>query len=213
MKIFAKFIGLIFVLLGIGVAVFAVQLSIENLNGIPVLLKPVEEAQEKVTALMDAVCEGDYITAGAMIYGNPDLGASREASDEAGRMIWDALVESYGYQLLGECYATNSGVAQNVSVTYLDISSVTKDLRRRTEDWLETMRDTAEDVSDIYDENNDFKEEVVMEALKRAVSDALREDAKLTSAEFTVNMAYRDGTWVVVSDSALLAAISGNIIK
>lgn len=213
MKIFAKFVGLLFVLLGIGVAVFTVQLSMDNLTGIPVLLKPVEEAQEKAAALMDAVCDGDYATAGTLIYGKPDLGAAREASDEAGRMIWDALVESYDYRLLGDCYATDSGVAQNVSVTYLEISSVTQDLRRRTQDWLQAMRDSAEDVSDIYDENNDFKEEVVMEALKMAVSDALREDAKLTTVEFTINLAYRDGTWVVVSDPALMAAISGNIIK
>ena len=52
-----------------------------------------------------------------------------------------------------------------------------------------------------------------MDVLNDAVKDALKEDAKMTGMEFALNLVYRNGDWVVVSDSALMAAISGGIVK
>ena len=211
MKWIARFFGLLFALAGTAAAAFAVWLCMTNLNSIPVLLAPVDEAEEKAAALMDAVAEGDYNTAGTLILGTPNLGVDRDPQDKAGIMIWEAFVKSYRYELVGECYATDSGVAQNVRVTYLDIGSVTKNLRQRSQALLEERIAQADDVSQLYNENNEFHEEFVMDALYDAVEDALREDATETGMEFTLNLVYRDGTWVVVPDDALMAAISGGI--
>jgi hypothetical protein len=213
MKWIAKLIGLVFILAGVAVAGFAVETAKNNLDSIPVLLAPVEEAESQAVALMEAVSNGDYATAGTLILGNPKLGVDRDPADAVGVMIWDAFVESYSYEMVGESFATDSGIAQNVKVSYLKISSVTKNLRERSQTLLEERVAQAEDVDEIYDENNDYKESFVMEVLKDAVSDALAEDAEMTGAEFTINLVYRDGNWVVVSDSALLAAISGEIVK
>lgn len=211
MKWIARFFGLLFALAGTAAAAFAVWLCMTNLNSIPVLLAPVAEAEEKAAALMDAVAEGDYNTAGTLILGTPNLGVDRDPQDKAGMMIWEAFVKSYRYELVGECYATDSGVAQNVRVTYLDIGSVTQNLRQRSQALLEERIAQAEDVSQLYNENNEFHEEFVMDALYDAVEDALREDATETGMEFTLNLVYRDGTWVAVPDDALMAAISGGI--
>lgn len=213
MKWIAKFFGLVFILAGIIAAGIAVEVTKDNLNSIPVLLSPVEEAEARAEALMDAVAEGDYNAAGALILGNPKLGVDRDPADIVGIMIWDAFVESYTYEMVGESFATDSGIAQNVKVSYLDIDSVTKNLRQRSQTLLEERVSQAVDVDEIYDENNDYKESFVMEVLKDAVADALAEDAQMTGAEFTINLVYRDGEWAVVSDSALLSAISGGIVK
>lgn len=213
MKWIAKIIGLVFALAGIVVAGFTVETTKNNLNSIPVLLAPVEEAEAQAQALMDAVSTGDYSAAEALILGNPKLGVDREAADTVGVMIWEAFVESYSYELVGDSFATDSGIAQNVKVSYLDMNSVTANLRERSQILLEERVAQAEDVDEIYDENNDYKEEFVMDVLKEAVEDALAEDAEMTGAEFTLNLVYRDGNWLVVSDSALMAAISGNIVK
>jgi len=213
MKWIAKFFGLIFVLAGLAVAAFTVKLSLDNLTSIPVLLAPVEEAEQQAVKLMDAVAAGDYTAAEALILGNPKLGVDRDPADAAGVMIWDAFVESYAYELVGESYATDSGIAQNIRVSYLDIGSVTENLRNRSQTLLEERVAQAEDVDQIYDEKNDYKEEFVMAVLNDAVKDALKEDAQMTGMEFTLNLVYRNGEWVVVSDSALMAAISGGIVK
>lgn len=213
MKWIAKIIGLVFALAGTVVAGFTVETTKNNLDSIPVLLAPVEEAEAQAQALMDAVAKGDYNAAEALILGNPKLGVDREAADTVGVMIWEAFVESYSYELVGESYATDSGIAQNVKVSYLNMDSVTANLRERSQVLLEERVAQAEDVDEIYDENNDYKEEFVMEVLKEAVEDALAEDAQMTGAEFTINLVYRDGNWLVVSDGTLMAAISGNIVK
>lgn len=213
MKWIAKFFGLVFILAGVAVAGFTVETAKNNLDSIPVLLSPVEEAEAQAKALMEAVAKGDYDTAGTLILGNPKLGVDRDPADTVGIMIWDAFVESYSYEMVGESFATDSGIAQKVKVSYLKIGSVTKNLRERSQTLLEERVAQAEDVDEIYDENNDYKESFVMEVLKDAVIDALAEDAEMTGAEFTINLVYRDGNWLVVSDSALLAAISGEIVK
>ena len=213
MKWIAKIIGLAFVLVGVAVAGFTVKVTKNNLDSIPVLLAPVEEAEAQAEALMDAVSKGDYAGAEGLILGNPKLGVDRDPADAVGIMIWDAFVESYGYEMVGDSFATDSGIAQKVKVSYLDIGSVTKNLRERSQALLEARVAEAEDVDEIYDGNNDYKEEFVMKVLKDAVTDALEEDAEMTGMEFTMNLVYRDGKWVVVSDSALMAAISGNVVK
>jgi len=213
MKLFSKIFGVIFALLGTAAAAFAVWLCANNLDSIPVLVAPVEEAKQQAQALMDAVAAGDYDTASSLILGTPQLGVDRDPEDQTGVMIWNAFAESYQYELMDECYATDTGVALDVRVTYLDISSVTKNLRQRTQTLLEERIAAAENVTELYDENNEFREEFVMEALYDAVDDALQEDAQQVSVSFTINLVYRDGTWVVVSDDALMAAISGGIVK
>ncbi len=213
MKWIAKILGFVFALAGLAVAGFTVKLSMNNLDSIPVLLAPVEEAEQQAVKLMEAVADGDYAAAETLILGNPRLGVDRDPADAAGVLIWNAFVESYDYELVGESYATDSGIAQNVRVSYLDIGSVTANLRDRSQSLLEERVAQAEDVDQIYDEKNDYKEEFVMDVLNDAVKDALKEDAKMTGMEFTLNLVYRNGDWVVVSDSALMAAISGGIVK
>ena len=213
MKWIARIFGVVFALLGTAAALFGVKLCMENLNSIPVLLKPIEEVRVQAEMLMDAVSTGDYDKASSLILGTPKLGVDRDPAEVTGTMIWDAFVESYQYELVGECYATDSGVSQNVRVTYLDIGSVTKNLRQRAQALLEERIAQAEDVTELYNEKNEFHEEFVMAALYDAVRDALREDAKQVTVEFTLNLVYRDGAWVIVSDEALMAAISGGIVK
>lgn len=213
MRFIAKFIGLVFILAGVAVAGFTVEVAKNNLDSIPVLLAPVEEAEAQAQNLMEAVAKGDYETAGTLILGNPKLGVDRDPADTVGVIIWEAFVDSYSYEMVGESFATDSGIAQKVKVSYLDISSVTNNLKERSQTLLEARVAQAEDVDEIYDENNNYKEDFVMEVLYDAVVDALAEDAKMTGAEFTINLVYRDGKWLVVSDSALLSAISGEIVK
>ena len=213
MKIVSKIFGVLFLIAGLAVAAFTVKLCFDNQGSIPVLLAPVEAAQHQADAMMSAVAEGDYEKAGSLIAGNPSLGMDRAPADVSGQLIWEAFQESYSYELVGECYATDSGVAQNVHVTYLDMASVTANLRQRSQVLLEARVAEAEDVSEIYDENNDYRESFVMAVLEQAVRDALEEDAEYTGMDLTINLTYSDGEWLVVSGSRLMEAITGGIVK
>ena len=198
--------------IGLSAAAAAVYLCVHFVDAKPMLLTPADVAQSKVVALMDAVSEGDYAKASQAIYGTPNLGVDREAADEVGVMIWEAFQDSISYELLGDCYTTERGLAQNVSISCMDVTSVTVNLKERSQTLLEQRVADAADVSEVYDENNEYREDFVMAVLRAAVADALKEDARELTAELTVNLCYQDGNWWVIADEALLDAISGGIL-
>ena len=198
--------------LGLSAAAAAVYLCTQFVGAKPMLLTPPDVARSKVIMLMNAVSEGDYEEASQSIYGTPSLGVDREAADEVGVMIWEAFRGSITYELQGDCYTTDQGLAQDVVISCMDVTSVTENLKERSQTLLEQRVTEAVDVSEIYDENNEYREEFVMAVLRDAVEDALEEDARRMTVELTVNLSYQDGKWWVVADEALLDAISGGIL-
>lgn len=198
--------------IGVFAAAVAVYLCMQFVDAKPMLLTPPDVARSKVIMLMNAVSEGNYEEASQSIYGTPSLGVDREAADEVGVMIWEAFQSSITYELRGDCYPTEQGLAQDVTISCMDVTSVTENLKERSQTMLEQRMEEAKDVSEIYDENNEYREEFVMAVLQDAVKDALEEDARMMTMDLTVNLSYQDGKWWVVADEALLDAISGGIL-
>jgi len=207
-----KFFSVIFALLGIAVAAAAVFLALSFREAKPVLLSPPLLAKSQAVSLMNEICAGDFESASQRLLGTPDLGVDREAAEEVGVMIWEAYLESLSYDMVGTCYATDDGLAQNVVLTCLDVTSVTANLQQRAQALLEERVAAAENTTEIYDDNYEYREEFVMKVLRDAMEEALVEDAAEMTVELTLNMVYRDGQWWVVADSALLDAISGGVL-
>ena len=207
-----KILSLIFVIIGVAAAAAAVNLSLTNKNADPVLLVPPEEAKLQVVGLMDAVCSGDFTTASTYLHGQPALGVDREASDPVGVLIWKAFCDSMSYELVGDCYGTEEGLAQNVKLSCMDITSVTAVLKDRSQSMLEKRVDEAENLEEVYDDNLQYREDFVMSVLYDAAAAALKEDAKTITMDLTVNMIFQDGTWWIIADRNLLDAISGGIL-
>ena len=207
-----KILSVIFVLIGIVAAVVAVNMGLTNRNADPVLLATPEAASQQVTGLMEAVCSGDFATASTYLQGQPGLGVDREATDEVGILIWEAFCDSMSYELVGECYATEAGLSQNVTLTCMDVTTVTAVLKERSQALLEQRVDEAEDLEDVYDENLQYREDFVMDVLYDAAVMALEKDAKTMTTELTLNLSYQNEQWWIAADRELLDAISGGIL-
>lgn len=203
----------VFGLLGIALAVGGVLVALSNRDAGPVLKEQPEAARNRVVTMLDALCAAEYDTVSSCLYGNPGLGLDREAQDEVGRLFWDALADSFNYEICSDFHATDSGVAMDIRISAMDIDSVTVNLRQRAQTLLEQRIAEAEDTSEIYDENNDFREDFVMDALYDAARAALEEDAATVSWEITLNLIYENGQWWIMPESGLLQAISGGILK
>jgi len=212
MKI-TKLFAFLFAVLGLCAAAAGIYLGFNNLDADPILAQQPESAREQVVELMDAVCAGDYATASSLLYGSPDLGMERDAADRVGMLLWEAMEQSRTYALSDEFYATNTGVALDVQMSCLDLASVTVNLRERSQTLLEQRMQEAEDPSEVYDENNEYREDFVMAVLYDAALEALEEDAKEVSYSFTLNLTYENGTWWIMPEDAMLEAISGGILK
>ena len=125
--------------------------------------------------------------------------------DEKGRITTYSLE----YEFNGDFYATDTGIARDVTITSLELASVTENLGSRSQELLARRVEKAEDVSQIYDENNEYREDFVMTVLFDAAYQSLKEDARMTRQRVTLNLVFRQGEWWVLPDSALLSAISG----
>ena len=200
-----------FAVIGIVLLVSSLLVCLASLNAPAIMVGTPKEAKVCAQNLLDAVSEGDYTAASQYIYGQPKLGVDREPADEVGQMLWDAFTESFAYELTGGCYPTANGVALNVAVTSLDISSVGDTLASRMEAMLTELLEAEGDISEIYDKNGDFQEELIQELLTAAFQDALGEDAQISTQEIPLNLTYQDGRWWIVLDQALLQAISGGV--
>ena len=208
-KVIAGILSAALLLVGIASGARAIHISLRYPSEKPFLLEQPDAAIAQVTQMMDAVCEGDYDKASTYLLGNPSLGVAEKPENPVGALLWDAFLESTEYALTGDCYTTDLGLAQNVSFTYLDTASVTANLRDRAQELLNQRVEEAEDVSEIYDENNEYREAVVMEILQEVVQAALQENAKTVTVTLTVNLKHQNGQWWVVVDNALLEAFSG----
>lgn len=207
MKLLSGLFALLGTLLMAGTAV----LCLTSLGAQPRLLEVPGAARERAAALMEAVSEGDYAAAGSCLQGQPDLGAAREPSDEVGTVIWDAFLGSLSYEFAGEPYAADSGLAWDVRIDALDISAVTDSMEGHFRTLLEQRVAEAENMSDIYDEAYNYREDLVTELLCQAAELAI-EDAETVSREVTLKLVCQDGQWWVSPEGALLQAISGGII-
>ena len=204
--------SVIFAILGVLAIVLVIYICSTQLNTPPKLTFSPELPQARVKGFMESMSNGEYSNAEEYLIGQPDLGASKVPSDEIGAMIWQEFVNSTDYSLSGSCYATDDGLAQNVTYTYLDISSVTANLRERSQALLKDRINSAKDVSEIYDENNEYRSDLVNEVLVQAVKDALKEDAKYITTEITINLKYQDNQWWVEPDQALLDVLFGDVL-
>ena len=209
----SKLMGALFGVAGVCAAVLCVNLAFQKMDASPVLVEQPEAALEQVEILMEAVSSNDYVAASAVMQGNPVFGADREPADAVSGLIWDAFVESVSYELVGELYATDSGVAQNITITALDMNSVTVNLKERSEKLLEQRIKETDDPDEVYNEQNEYREDFVMQVLYDAAVQALKEDAKLVTSEVAVYMTYENGQWWIVADPALLSAITGGVLK
>ncbi len=205
-----------FAVLGLVLMVGTILLCLLSLNAEPRLVETPEEAQTLSEELMEALCAGDYEAASAMIYGQPELGGTQESDDPVSIALWSAFQDSLSYEFNGPCYATDEGIARDVTVTALNISSVTDTLAQRTETLVaEQMQKEAdampkdENRPTAYQKEPEPDVEDVEQALAQAVEQALAEDAVMNTWNATLNLICQDGQWWAVPDQALLQAISG----
>lgn len=206
----AKFFSALFGAAGAVLMVGTVLLCLVSLDADVKVKKLPDAAVECSENLKTALESGDYTAAGNLMYGRPGFGVDRDPADPAGVLVWDAFTDSISVSFAGECYATASGLSRDAAITTLDLASVTNALAGRAHALLTARVEAAEEMAELYDEENNFREELVNEVLREAVEQALAEDAKTVTYDVTLGLIYRDGQWWVVPDQALLQAISGS---
>ena len=212
MKKPVRFLSSLFIILGCLTGAIAIALALFSLNRPPYLWKVPEDAASCTQSLMDAICAGDYSTAAAQLEGTPDLGLDGTFQSEVGQLLWDAYRESCSYQSVGELYATETGLAQDISFEALNLEAVLADAKERWTRLFTAQADAAEDSNALYDENGEFKNELIQQTLLEAVRQALAQSTARTHTSLTLQLVYSDSRWQVKPTGELLNAIGGGVI-
>ncbi len=194
-------------ILGTGIAVLAFWAR----SAQPVMLREPEDAAARAEAMMEAVCGGDYQGASQMLYGTPSLGERPQDAGPEVELIWDAFLESLSYSFPDSCRITEDGVTLDVTIRYLDVNAVLEGLDTRTEKLLEQKVRAAQDSSQLYDKDNNFRQELISEVLTTAVSQALEENQAYQEQTIPLRLVFALEQWWVMPDSALLDILSGAV--
>lgn len=210
MKI-AKFFAGIFGAIGTLLLVGSVGLCLFSLNA-PVRTAGIPEAAVDCSETFSrALSEKDFSTAQNCMYGQPELGLSGEPEDELVQMVWDLVQRNLIFSWRGECYFQDAVLCRDATVQYFDTASVTQNLQLRAHTLLTQRVEAATDMAELYGEGGEFRQDLMDEVLKAALTQACLEDVQAVTTDVTVQLVHRDGQWWVIPDKALLTALSGGL--
>ena len=198
--------------LGTVLAAAALVICLAGREVEPVMVRYPQEAEECTAAMMDALCGGDFRQASRYLYGAPVPDAGAGGGDEAAAQLWTAFVSSLQCTPESRCYATAGGVAQDITVSSLDIGQVLQTMKTEAPLLLEQQIARAGSMDEVYDADHEYREEFLQDVMRRAAAAAL-ETADTAAHTLTVNLTYRDGQWWIVPEQALLEAVSGGILE
>lgn len=201
----------LFLILGGVLLALALVMSVLFLNAPAAVLRVSPEAAETAVSFLDAVCEGDYVSAGQLLYGTPDLGLDQAPADDVGVILWDAFLQSTSYTLEGEPYAADAGLCQDVVFSSLNLFTAADAMGQRAQELFPQYVERASDLSSVYDEKNQYREDFVLKVLTDAAAAVMEDPAHYTQYTLSLNLLYRNGQWWVSPDAALLSAITGGI--
>ncbi len=175
----------------------------------PKMLFPSDGAARCAEALMDRLCRGDYAGASACCLGNPALDPAPRTETE--KQLWQAFSDSLEYTLVGDCYATAQGVAQDVTFRSLLLPGVTRNLRQRAEKLLERRVAEAKTMAEVYEEDLSYREDFLQAVLNDAVKEAIEEDGCSLEQTLTLQLTCDRGRWQVMPDAAWMNAVCSGI--
>ncbi len=207
----ARIVAGLFGILGTGLMVFSIGLCFVSLDAQPQIRELPAGAEECTQAVMEAFQAGDLNTLSGLLYGQPDLGENRKPENADAQMVWDAYRNSVSYEFLGDCYVSGEYICRDVSVTYLDVSSVTQGLSQRAHALLTARVEAAEDMAELYDEHNEFREDLMTDVMQDALVRCLAEDGVLVTQEVTLTLVHQGDSWRAVPEEGLFAALSGGL--
>lgn len=205
-----KLLSSLFAVLAAVLTVGTVALSLLSLDA-PARLVTVSDSAEQCTReFMDAFCRGDHAAAGGLMLGQLQLEPDQEPASQLAALLWEAYGSSLSYAFAGECYASDSGLCRDVTLTALDIPGVMALLKERSQDLL--ARQAAATAADlVFDDEGHYQEAFVMEVLCAEAAVILEEGGVTASRELTLELTRRDGQWWILPEQELLDAISGGM--
>ena len=187
----------------------AMILCVYAVNVGTLVAKPEGNPQDTVHLFFDSIMAKDYETAYGCLSNYSSLGLEQEPDSEEGKLVYAAVKNSWAYSLKGDCRQDKLHASQDITMRYLDLKGIEEDAAARVEGLLNEIVQSRP-ISEVFDENNGYREEITDEVYLRAISAVLENQSQYyRTKDLTVSMDYKDGRWLISADRELLSALTG----
>lgn len=208
MKI-ARFFAYVFACIGILLLIGSMGFFLLNRNADVRVLELPREAVSCSEDFARALNDGNLEAAAQYIYGQPDLGVDMVPENPESALLWEAFRDSIAVELKEDWTVEQGSLVRTCSITTLDVSVVVGKLRERVPSVLDRRIASAQNLAEIYDEQNNYREELIAQVLQEALQQALAQDAESMTRDVTLKLVNRDGHWWVVPHQNLLQILTG----
>ena len=204
-RVFAVLFGIVGLVLMLGTAVVCFgALDAPARAEVP---KEVQVCAEEVVQLIN---EGDLNNLQMKLYGRPHLGTDGELTGEAAA-VWEIFRSGMTCELTSEVYLDGSSYAADAVITVPEIASITDSVTEHAKLILNDRIAVAEKMAELYDENGDFRQNVIDEVMALAVDRSFAELPEMLTFETTFGFVFQAGQWYVVPDGNLMRALQGGL--
>ena len=180
---------------------------------VPLVLSD-DEPEDTIGAFFDALKKQDWSAASERVSDASAFSLDVELTDDYSSRFWQVQRESWSFEITGEFVAEGRDLTRNVKVFSRQFGNAEAFLRDRVQSSLAARVEAAVLKSEVYDENGDYREELVREYLDEAVAAYLRQPPEETAAsEVTVRLTYGEGGWKIVPDKSLVEALTGGWVS
>lgn len=208
MKI-ARFFAVIFAVIGMVLLIGSMGFFLLNRNAEVRVLELPREAVAVSEDFAKALEGGDLEAAAQLMYGQPDLGVQGIPENPETALLWEAFCGSIQLELSENWAVEKGSLVRSGSITHLDVSTIVGKFPERAKSLLDQKIASAQSLAEIYDEQNNFREELVEQILREALQQTLAQEGETVTREVTIKLVNRDGRWWVVPHQNLLQILTG----
>ena len=208
MKI-ARFFAVIFAVIGMVLLIGSMGFFLLNRNAEVRVLELPREAVAVSEDFAKALEGGDLEAAAQLMYGQPDLGVQGTSENPETALLWEAFCGSIQLELSENWAVEQGSLVRSGSITHLDISTIVGKFPERAKSLLDQKIASAQSLAEIYDEQNNFRKELVEQILQEALQQTLAQEGETVTREVTIKLVNRDGRWWVVPHQNLLQILTG----
>lgn len=173
------------------------------------VFKPSCTPEETVTHFLDSFSCGHPEEAADDLSAPRQLFTTPEGVDETSALYYQALQNSYSWELLGPAKTEETHASQRIAFTSLKLSTLTPLIEEYVMERLPVVIDERPK-SEVFDEEENYRPEVLDEIYAEGVQKITdnAEDYYVTT-ELTLSLEYREGRWYILPDDELLLCFSG----
>lgn len=204
-RVFAVIFGIVGLVLMLGTAVVCF-----GALDAPVRAEVPEAVQECAEEVVQLLNEGDLNNVRMKLYGTPDLGTDGALTGEAAE-VWEIFRNGISCELTSDVYVSGSSYAADAVIRVPEIASITDSVTEHAKTILDGRVAAAEKMAELYDENGEFRQDVIDAVMEEAVALAFAEAPEMLTFETTFGFAYQAKQWHVVPDGTFMRALSGGL--